>query len=225
MAVSLGRLCGQCRSSARLFHQRAEETAATAPSWTRNLSTVNEGTFTPPWEDLNLLIKKLPQSPEDSQKHNPDWLISSLSFPSQDAARLWTCAWHLPSEQRPEETHHKQPLIVNLARQARDSKPSGSRHRLSPSGLDSGRSTTACSHLNPTKRSRHCSVPQRSAKVSQIAPAQMKTRNSHSLSSSKGCHDTGSPASYISKGGWRLAGFMERAISHWLRAASTRWRR
>ena len=62
----------------------------------------------------------------------------------------------------------------NLALQTRNSRPACPRHRLSPSGSDSRRSTTPTSHPNPTMRSRHCSVPQRSAKVSQISSAQME---------------------------------------------------
>ena len=54
----------------------------------------------------------------------------------------------------------------HLTQKIWNSRPSGSRHRLSPSGLDSRRSTTPSSHLNPTICSRHCSVLQRSANVS-----------------------------------------------------------
>ena len=65
--------------------------------------------------------KESPQNPEDSQKHNPDWLMSSLpaAVPiflplllSPDAGRLWTCAQHPPTQQRPEGTQHKQLLIA-----------------------------------------------------------------------------------------------------------------
>ena len=62
----------------------------------------------------------------------------------------------------------------------RNSRPWSSTHRVSPPGLDSRRSTTPSSHPNPAIRSRHCSLPQRSANVSQSPPAQMETRNSKS---------------------------------------------
>ena len=51
------------------------------------------------------------RNPEDSQKHNPG-LIFSPPLLSKDAARLWTCARHLPMQQQPEETQRKVLLIA-----------------------------------------------------------------------------------------------------------------
>ena len=48
---------------------------------------------------------------EDSQKHNPHRLISSLLLLSQDAARPWTCAWMCAW---PPPTQRKQPPIVKF---------------------------------------------------------------------------------------------------------------
>ena len=74
-----------------------KKNSAMALTRTRNLSTEKPaappkplvGTtlaFTLSWETKNLLIQELPQSSKDSQKHDPDWLISSLPLLSQDAA-------------------------------------------------------------------------------------------------------------------------------------------
>ena len=54
-----------------------------------------------------------PQNPEDSQKHNPDWLICSLPLLSQDAARLWMFVWPPPMQQLA-ETQRKQPSTLKF---------------------------------------------------------------------------------------------------------------
>ena len=56
--------------------------------------------FSPSSEDSNSRTQESPQNPEASKKHNPDRLIFSLPLPSQDAARLWACAWHPPLQRQ-----------------------------------------------------------------------------------------------------------------------------
>ena len=85
------------------------------------------------------------------------------------------CVWHPPTHQQLEETLRRQPFdrkISHYTSEIPDLRAQGIVYRP----LDSGRSTTPSSHLDPTIRSRHCSVPQGSAKVSQITPAQMEAR-------------------------------------------------
>ena len=80
-------------------------------------------------------------------------------------------------------------------------------------------------HLNPTRCSRHCSMPQRSADFSQRPPAQMETRNPNSPLPTNSSHDTGSPSKHMSKS--RKASRWPHRQSHQPLGPSTpaRWRR
>ena len=46
------------------------------------------------------------------KKRSPSQLILSTPLLSQDAARLWTCVWHPPTQQQPEEMQRKQLLMA-----------------------------------------------------------------------------------------------------------------
>ena len=115
--------------------------------------------------------QELPQNPEDSQKQNPERLISSLPMLSQDAARLGMCA----------------------------NSSSGSRI-LPPACLDSRRATAPRSHPNIAVCSRHRIMPQRTAHVGKISSTQVETCFPESSVLAKGNLDAGSPPQPFSTG-------------------------
>ena len=90
VAIPPRHVCGQCVLTPHLVGR----------SWTLNTNTEKPAAPPKPPGDTRhtftavlgqLLIREFPQSPENSQKHHPDRLISSLPLLSWDAARLWTC--------------------------------------------------------------------------------------------------------------------------------------
>ena len=81
--------------------------------------------------------------------------------------------------------------------------------------LNSRLSTTPSSHPNPSIRSRHRSVPQRSANVSQIPPAHVETRNPKSPPPTKGAMRRAILPHTSAKADWLLAGLIDRATSHY----------
>ena len=93
--------------------------------------------------------------------------------------------------------------------------PSSSKHR----GLDSGRSTTPSSHPNPAIRSRHCSVPQRSAE-GQLTSLQHKWKHEIQIAllRRKAAMTRAVLPHTSARSKWHLAGLLDRVASHWIRA-------
>ena len=97
-------------------------------------------------------------------------LIFSPLLLSQDAVRLWTCVWHASMQQQPEETQRKLLLIAKTHTTEEEYQTC-----VVPWFEDSRWSATPSSQSNPTVRSRHRIVPQRTANVSESPPAQVET--------------------------------------------------
>ena len=159
-------------------------------SWTLNSSMVKlTASLKPPkdrtlvsapfWEHHNLLIRGL-TAETSGLTSNPGQMISSPPLLSGEAARLWTCVWHSPTQQQPDGERSTSSILI-VKTHITDDKFQTFGLRQSPSGLDCRRPTIPSRYPNTAFCRRHWSVPQRSAKVSQIPPAQVEARNSNSL--------------------------------------------
>ena len=123
VALPLRRLCGQCPDAARLHHQHAEMTwrqlglalanaGCVDLSWTQTRTRRNLQHRRSHSGTLRMRSRRLTEPTRLTEKQSrPAGLFTTAGV--QDAARLWTCVWPLPTLHRSEETLRKQPLIVN----------------------------------------------------------------------------------------------------------------
>ena len=213
MALLLGRVCGKCPDAARLHHSRAEKSwqqnlrlafgpvqvvriIPGHPTRTRRNLQHRPKPLGGHYACVSCRIRWIetcgtqasPQNPEDSQKHNPDWLISFLPLSQKRGSG---CVVWLPQRSSSSRRRCASSFLVVKKLHCRQPTPDlrGQTHP-SPSplfGQQMGDRTLPV-HSNETH-------PAATAYRMSVESLQhrWKTRNPDSPPSAKSIHDTGSP--------------------------------